>query len=87
MRSIGVRELKARASAVIREVQRNGAGIDVTHHGRIVARIVPVAAPRPARRQAGAIWATLDRVARDIAVRWPRGLSATKAVREGRRRL
>lgn len=41
-RTIGIRELKARASEVIREVQTTGAGIPVTSRGRPVARIEPV---------------------------------------------
>ena len=41
-RSIGVRELKARASAVLREVQATGAEFIITIHGRPVARIEPI---------------------------------------------
>jgi prevent-host-death family protein len=81
-----VRELKQRASQVLRELQASGEEIEVTHHGRVVARLVPVERP-PGRRRAGAAWSTLDQVAREIAARWPKGRSATAAVREGRRRL
>jgi prevent-host-death family protein len=84
MRSIGVRELKTRTSQVLRELQASGEEIEVTHHGRVVARLVPVARA-PARRRTAATWSTLDRVAREIAARWPRGRSAAAAVREGRR--
>jgi prevent-host-death family protein len=87
MRSVGIRELKARASRVIREVQVHGAEIDVTRHGRVVARLVPVAPRRPAARRSAAAWSTIDRVAREIGRRWPRGSSAVAAVREGRREL
>jgi len=87
MRSIGVRELKARASQVIREVRRRGTEIEVTHHGRVVARLVPVTASRPNARRAAAAWSTIDRLAREIGARWPKGRSATQAVREGRRDL
>lgn len=87
VRSIGIRELKARTSAVIREVRLRGDEIDITLHGRVVARLVPVAAPRPARRRSAAVWSTLDRVAREIGRRWPKGVSAADAVREGRRDL
>jgi prevent-host-death family protein len=86
MRSVGVRELKQRASQVLRELRTKGEEIEVTHHGRVVARLVPVDRARP-RRRAAAAWATLDQVAREIAARWPRGRSAAAAVREGRRRL
>ena len=85
MRTIGIRELKTRASGVIREVWREGIEIDVTYHGRVVARLVPVARPRATGRRATATWSTLDRVAREIGRRWPKSESATAAVREGRR--
>jgi len=87
MRSIGIRELKARTSQVIREVRLHGGEVDITHHGRVVARLVPVAAPRPASRRSAAVWSTIDRVAREIGRRWPKGVSAVQAVREGRRDL
>jgi prevent-host-death family protein len=86
MRSVGVRELKQRASQVLRELQAHGEEVEVTHHGRVVARLVPVRRT-PARRRPASAWATLDQVAREIGARWPRGRSATAAVREGRRAL
>jgi hypothetical protein len=52
----------------------------------VVARLVPV--PREARRRArtsAAVGSTLDRAAREIGARWPKGRSTVKAVREGRR--
>jgi prevent-host-death family protein len=84
MRSVGIRELKQRTSQVLRELQESGQEIEVTHHGRVVARLVPVR-PAPARPRAAAAWSTLDQVAREIGARWPKGRSATAAVREGRR--
>lgn len=41
-RSIGIRELKSKLSACVREVKRGGV-IVVTEHGRRVARIIPEA--------------------------------------------
>ena len=41
MKSIGVRELRQRASEFLREVER-GEVVEVTAHGRLVARLVPV---------------------------------------------
>jgi prevent-host-death family protein len=86
MRSVGVRQLKQRTSQVLRELQARGDEIEVTYHGRVIARLVPVGRP-PARRRTAAVWSTLDQVAREIGARWPKGRSATAAVREGRRRL
>jgi prevent-host-death family protein len=86
MRVVGVRELKERTSQVLRELRERDEEVEVTHRGRVVARLVPVRqVPSPA--VTGKPWAALDRVAREIGRRWPAGTSATDAVREGRRDL
>jgi prevent-host-death family protein len=87
MRAIGVRELKERASEVVRRVREGGEEVEVTYHGRVVARLVPVSPERRSPPTSAAAWSTLDRVAREIGARWPKGRSAVKAVREGRRDL
>ena len=87
MPAIGVRELKAGASRVLRRVRERGEEIEVTYRGRVVARIVPVSPERPRARASAAVWSSLDRLAREIGARWPRGRSAAEAVREGRRDL
>jgi prevent-host-death family protein len=87
VRAIGVRELKQRTSQILKDVRERGEEIDVTHHGRVIARLVPVAHERVRARPPAAAWSTLDRVAREIGRRWPKGRSATQAVREGRRDL
>ena len=84
---VGIRELKARASQVIRRVREHNETIDVTHHGKVVARLVPVSRSSSRNRAPAAAWSTLDRVAREIGASWPKGHSATAAVREGRRDL
>ncbi|MGH7312046.1 MAG: type II toxin-antitoxin system Phd/YefM family antitoxin [Candidatus Rokuibacteriota bacterium] len=87
MRAIGVRELKERASQVLRRVRQRGEEVEITHHGRVVARLIPASRERPSPRASAAAWSTLDRLAREIGARWPKGRSATNAVREGRRDL
>jgi prevent-host-death family protein len=87
MATIGVRELKEHTSQVLRRVRERREEIDVTHHGRVIARLVPVSPKRPSSRTMAAAWATLDQVARDVGARWPKGRSAAKVVKEGRREL
>lgn len=41
MRSVGVRELRERTSQILRDVAEKGENIEVTHHGRVMARLVP----------------------------------------------
>jgi len=87
MGTIGIRELKARASQVIRRVRERGEEIEVTYHGKVVARLVPASRTVARRGTSASVWSTLDRVAKDIGAAWPKGRSATAAVREGRRDL
>lgn len=87
MRAIGIRELKARASQVIRRVRERGEEIEVTHHGKVVARLVPASRTVARHGTSASVWSTLDRVAKDIGAAWPKGRSATAVVREGRRDL
>ncbi len=82
MVTVGVRELKQRTSELIRQVREQGIEILVTHHGRVVARIIPVA---PSQEETRHAWDDLDRLAAEIGQRWPQGVSAAQAVAEGRR--
>lgn len=56
MRSLPASELKSNLSAVLGDVER-GATIDITRHGRTVARLVPpTAADAQTRRDAAIAW-------------------------------
>jgi prevent-host-death family protein len=85
MTSIGVRELKQRTSEVLRRVRRRQEGVEVTVRGEVVAVLVPVGRRPGTKRRATSVWTDVDRLAREIAVRWPRGVSAAAAVSAGRR--
>lgn len=87
MRTVGVRELKTHTSRLLRDVIGRGETIDVTHRGRTIARIIPVRASEPAGSEADAVWTDLDRLAVEIAARWPADVTAPDAAREGRREL
>jgi prevent-host-death family protein len=76
MATIGVRELKEQTSRILRRVRERGEEIDVTYHGRVVARLVPASPKRPGPRTTAA-----------VSARWPKGRSAAKAVKEARREL
>lgn len=43
-RSVGIKELKDRASEIVAFVQRTGQGISITRNGEEVARIMPASA-------------------------------------------
>jgi prevent-host-death family protein len=82
MVTVGVRELKQQTSELLRRVRERGDEIRVTHHGKVVARIIPVL---PAAEDAARAWDDLDRLAVEIGKRWPKGVSAAEAVAEARR--
>jgi prevent-host-death family protein len=87
MASVGMRDLKQRASQIVRSVQETGEPVEVTRHGRPVARIVPLAPRLEASSEAADIWDEMDRLARELSRRWPQGLAAADAVAEQRREL
>lgn len=88
MRTVGVRELKDGASELLRRVRDEGESIEVTYHGRVVARIVPVGQPPRESSLTYEEWrAQMDALAEELAPLWPPGVSAVEAVREQRRDL
>jgi len=42
MQRVGIRELKAQTSSILRRVSEQGEAIEITHHGQTIARLVPV---------------------------------------------
>ena len=85
-KTIGVRELRARASDVLRRVRERHEAVDVTYRGQVIARIVPVLPPAEAAETLSAAWTEMDQLAGEIGRHWKaRGKSAAEAVSEGRR--
>ena len=84
-RSVGIRELHAKASSILRRVREKNESVDVTYHGDVIARIVPVNPPPGSPEQASAAWTDLDRLAGEIGEHWHGGQSAAEVVSVGRR--
>jgi prevent-host-death family protein len=94
VQSVGVRELKQRATQILRRVREEGETVEVTYRGRVVARIVPVQDAKkraqvnnPTDEEIAAWFAQVERTAAEISAHWPEGVSAVDAVREQRREL
>ncbi len=83
MVTVGIRELKQQASELIHLVRETGSEVQVTHHGKVVALLIP--ATYPAGKEEVRAWSKLDHLAAEIGARWPRGVSASQAIAEGRR--
>jgi prevent-host-death family protein len=89
MISVGIRELKQRASELVRMVRENGSEIQVTYHGKVVALLVPVES-KAVTPQETETWTNVDNLAREIEkVRIEAGLSVEElllGLREQRER-
>jgi prevent-host-death family protein len=86
MPAIGIRELKERTSEILRRVREDRDTFEVTYHGKVIARIVPVAQP-PSEEELKRVWERWDRLAEEISKYWPKDVSAVQAIREDRREL
>lgn len=85
-RSVGMRELRARASSILRRVREKNESVDVTYHGEVIARIVPVLPQTETAESLNAVWTDMDRLAGEIGKHWEaEGMSAAEVVGEGRR--
>lgn len=84
-KSIGVRDLRARTSQILRRVREKGETIEITYRGQVIARIVPAIPVKPDAAALDAIWADLDRLASEIGRKWPANVTAVAAVSEARR--
>jgi len=88
MVTVGIRELKQQTSKILRRVREEGQIIEITYHGEIIARLVPVSPPpETSNEDVAAIWANLDQLTAEISAKWPEGVSAVDAVRDVRREL
>ena len=83
MEEVGIRELKRRASEIVRQVRERGEIYSITYRGRVVARVVPV--PEVKKETVSRVWATMDELATEISAKWPSNLSAAEAVADQRR--
>jgi prevent-host-death family protein len=87
MVTVGVRELKQETSKILRRVREEGEIIEITYHGEVIARLVPVAPPQPSDEEIAAVLADLEALSAEISAKWPEGVSAVEAIREVRREL
>lgn len=89
MKKVGVSELKSNLSSVLREVIETGQIVEVTRHGKVVARIEPVPSSVASGRDrdANGAWTELKVLATEISAQWPQGVSAQDAINHARREL
>ncbi|PZC48260.1 MAG: Antitoxin component of toxin-antitoxin stability system, DNA-binding transcriptional repressor [Chloroflexi bacterium] len=87
MPEVGVRELKAHTSEILRRLRETKETVTVTYRGRAIARLVPVEDLESRKAEARAVLAEIEELAQELDGLWPPGVSAVEAVREQRREL
>ena len=86
-RHVGVRELKARASGILREVREARASYVVTHRGRAIGVILPLEPEKaePREADAAAAWAAFMKAGRALGKKMRPGVSGVQILSEMRR--
>ena len=94
MPQVGIRELKNDASEIIRTVREDRVEYVVTHRGKPVAVILPVAEERQeaeaqraaaAARDQAAFWERMEALRAEIAAKWQSDKTAVELIEEQRR--
>ena len=81
MTEVGIRELKNRASEIVRAVREERAEYVITYRGQPVARLVPVVDDEDSERA----WQELERLSQEISDQWQSAKSAVELLTEMRR--
>jgi prevent-host-death family protein len=90
MPDIGVRELKARASEIVRDVRERRARYVITYRGKPVGLLMPLegtgaAAVPPEGDSGAAAWDELTRLGEEIGREWRSPLTSTELLSQMRR--
>lgn len=88
MRDIGIRELKTRASAIMRNVWKRRARYVITYHGRPIGLLTPLesaVSTDSAVEPAEAVWADLIRLGEEISQGWKSPQTSTELLSGMRR--
>ena len=81
---IGIRELKSRASEVVRAVKEERARYIITQRGKPAAIIIPLDAAPP-EKSADEVWERLMKIGEELGKGWQSEKSAVEILSEMRR--
>jgi len=84
MEEIGIRELKTRASEVVRAVKEERARYVITQRGKPAALIIPLDAAPP-EKSADEVWERLMKIREELGKGWQSEKSAVEILSEMRR--
>lgn len=82
---IGIRELKSRASEVVRAVKEERARYIITQRGKPAALIIPLDAIPPEKVSDDEVWKRLMELGEEISKGWQSDKSAVEILSEMRR--
>ena len=84
MREIGVCELKAKTSEIMRNVRKRRVNYIITYRGRPVGLLSPLEDRMPSRAASNesAAWDELTRLGKEIGRGWPAGVSSADVLSE-----
>jgi prevent-host-death family protein len=88
VREIGVRELKVKASEIVRNMRKRRTRYVITYRGRPVGRLEPFEQAEPIGTNAAvraATWDELTRLGQEIARGWPADRTSAEVLAEMRR--
>lgn len=85
MKYIGIRELKARASGLVREVAEQGVVYHITRHGKPAGLLAPPVYDPPPAAGSDQAWQVLDQLAEQIRSRVRGRRSALRELHRMRR--
>jgi prevent-host-death family protein len=85
MEPVGIKELKAHASAIVRRVEEEGAEIEIARRGKVVARLVPTIQVGEEEREKR--WDGLFQLLEEIKQRVPPGAETVNVTDDLRRDL
>ena len=81
MPEVGIRELKNRASEIVRAVREERAEYVITYRGQPVARLIPLTDEADGEQA----WRELERLSQEISAQWRSDKSAVELLTEMRR--
>ncbi len=86
MPEVGVRQLKARASEILRDVRDRRVQYTITYRGRPIGALVPLEETRVGEQHGGTdAWDELSRLGREISEGWQSPLTSAEILSEMRR--
>ncbi len=88
MPEIGVRELKTRASEILRNVRKNRASYVFTYRGRPVGILMPLEKAEPMEpipSSDSSAWDELTRLGREVGRLWPKDVTSADVLSKMRR--